>query len=95
MHACVVAPCSTLASSLTHFCFWQVVGTFVLMGRGYAAAALQLLGELTYPSPKGIARLTLAVLLSSAALTLLVFGLDRAYMHVLLPPVARKLAARS
>ena len=27
-----------------------------------------------------------------AALTLLVFGLDRAYMHVLLPPVARKLA---
>jgi hypothetical protein len=73
----------------------QVVGTFVLMGRGYAAAALQLLGELTYPSPRAIARLILAVLLSSAALTLLVSCLDRTYMHVLLPPVARKLARSS
>ena len=70
----------------------QGIAIFVVTSRAYAAAALKLLGELTYPSPKAIARLTVAVLLSSAALTLIVFSLDQAYMRTLLPPVARRLA---
>lgn len=70
----------------------QGIAICVVTSRAYMAAALKLLGELTYPSPRGIARLTMAVLLSSAALTLVVYNLDQAYMRTLLPPIARKLA---
>ena len=41
--------------------------------------------ELTYPEPRDILRLTLLVLACSAALTALVWGIDKAFASLLLP----------
>lgn len=63
--------------------------------QAFMGSAWRVLGELTYPKPGAIARLTVAVLLSSAALTLIVWGLDTGFAKLLLPPFARKLSGMS
>ncbi len=63
--------------------------------QAFMGSAWRVLGELTYPKPSAITRLTVAVLLSSAALTLIVWGLDTGFAKLLLPPFARKLSGMS
>lgn len=48
--------------------------------------------ELTYPDPRGILRLTMIVLAASAAMTALVWSIDRVFAALLLPPIARKMS---
>ena len=80
------------------FCSLQGVALLVLgtaagisQLKDFVGRAGQALKDLTYPKPGAILRLTCAVLLSSAALTLIVWGLDRGFSSVLLPPVQQKL----
>lgn len=63
--------------------------------RDFLGKAGQVLKELTYPKPGAILRLTCAVLFSSAALTLIVWGLDKGFSSVLVPPVTRKFTGMS
>ncbi|BDA48452.1 hypothetical protein COCOBI_12-1310 [Coccomyxa sp. Obi] len=70
-------------------------GTGLAQLQAFMGSAWRVLGELTYPKPGAIARLTIAVLLSSAALTLIVWGLDTGFAKLLLPPVAHKLSGIS
>ena len=47
--------------------------------------------DLTYPDPRDILRLTCIVLAATAILTALVWGMDRVFNALLLPPVARRI----